>query len=479
MRTSRKTTLLILAICILTFKAEAQKTGKNPVIIIPGISGSTLVNPTTGRTVWFSVKRDKYDDLRLPMTSSLIERNRDSLIPIDIIREVELPVLPDVDVYKTLIEALKARGYTEASWANPQAADVFYVFAYDWRRDNVESARLLMQRMSAVKRTLKRPELKFDLLAHSMGGLIARYAAMYGTADLSRRRNPVPNWAGTAHIRKLMMFGTPNEGSFAAFDALLNGYPILADRKLPLVDDLRAEDVMTIPSVFQLLPSQNSARFFDEKLRPLKVDIYDIKTWIKYGWGSLADPKFLSKLKDARRLAIQNKEIKPVRPDKDASVDDRLLSRTTFGQVRAYFSAALERAERFHAALDAQTTDSPIQIYAYGGNCSETLDGAIILHDKDKDRWITLLDDEDIKTADGEKVSKDAVKGILFAPGDGRVTTRSLLGEMSTLGKAATRVGITLESSLFTCGSHFTLFLEKPILDSFLSALIVEKVKQP
>ena len=30
----------------------------------------------------------------------------------------------------------------------------------------------------------------------------------------------------------------------------------------------------------------------------MTVDIYDPETWMKYGWGELSDPKFLSKLKD-------------------------------------------------------------------------------------------------------------------------------------------------------------------------------------
>ncbi|MBP7474337.1 MAG: hypothetical protein KA810_03680, partial [Pyrinomonadaceae bacterium] len=275
---SKRLTLISVVLVAAIISTNAQATGKPPIIIIPGISGSQLVNPATNKAVWFSVKRDKDDDLRLPMTSSILSRNRDSLQAQDIIRKVELPVLPDVEVYQTLIDSLKERGYTEATWNNPKATDVFYVFAYDWRRDNVESAQLLMQKMTDAKRRLRTPNLKFDILAHSMGGLVARYAAMYGSADLSRNGSPVPTWAGAAHIDKLMMFGTPNEGAFSAFDTLLNGYPIVANRDLPFVDDPRPEDVMTNPSVFQLIPHQNSARFLDENLQPLTVDIYNVDT---------------------------------------------------------------------------------------------------------------------------------------------------------------------------------------------------------
>lgn len=478
---SRLIILLVFLFLVTGTFASAQTTGKRPVIIIPGVSGSELLNPATGRTVWFSVRRDKDDDLRLPMTSPILRNNRDSLKVKDIIRSIELTLLPDVEVYQSLIDALKARGYTEGNWNKPQATDVFYLFPYDWRRDNVEAAQSLMRKMSEAKRILNRPDLKFDILAHSMGGLIARYAAMYGAAEPPRNgRKPIPTWAGSAHISKLMMFGTPNEGSFSSFDALLNGYPIVANRKLPFIDDLRAEDVMTQPSVFQLIPHQSSARFLDENLKPLSVDLYDVKTWLKYGWGAISDPKFLSKLKDAPKLALKNKKIKPESLSKGANRDDRLLSQTTFAQVRAYFAASLDRAKRFHLALDAVTKPSAVQIYAYGGNCAQTLDAVVLIHDAKKNEWKTLLDARDIKTADGKEIKKDEVKLAMFSIGDGRVTKSSLLAERSLPGNAETvNYTIPLTSSFLACGSHTKLFLEKEIQDSFMSALMVEKKEQP
>ncbi|MBV9215539.1 MAG: hypothetical protein JO053_05130, partial [Acidobacteria bacterium] len=106
--------LLVAALLLSIFAlAEfSQTVGKPPVIIIPGITGSELVNSKTGRTVWFSVRRDKEDDIRLPMTSTVFTRDRDSLKVKDIIRFVDLKILPDVEVYQTVIDALKAKGYT-------------------------------------------------------------------------------------------------------------------------------------------------------------------------------------------------------------------------------------------------------------------------------------------------------------------------------------------------------------------------------
>lgn len=467
-----------------TLDKNALVTGKNPIIIIPGISGSVLVNSKNGKTVWFAVRRDKDDDLRLPMTSANLARNRDSLIPKDIIREVKLPgILPDVEVYQGLIDSLKARGFAEGDWNKPQAADVFYVFPYDFRRDNVETARILIQKVEAVKRALGRPDLKFDIIAHSMGGLISRYAAMYGAADLpSAGAKPVPTWAGAKHINKLLMFGTPNEGAFGSFDAAINGYTVVSQRNLPFIDDFRPEDVLTNPSLFQLLPHQTSARFLDENLQPVKVDLYNPNTWRKYGWGAINDPKFLGKLKDAARLAARDSSIKPEKLKKDANFDDKVLSQTSYAQVQSYFAVVLSRAKRFNLALDAPTIKSPIQIYAYGGNCQPTLDAVVLMRNDKKDRWLTLTDARDIKTSSGREIKKDEVRAAMFTPGDGRVTTRSLLAasEESKGGtEEVVKTIFPLKSSYFACGLHTQLFLEKTIQDSFLSALVVEKTQQP
>jgi pimeloyl-ACP methyl ester carboxylesterase len=467
-----------------TADKNPPSSGKNPVIIIPGISGSQLVNPKTGKTVWFNVRRDKDDDLRLPMTSTNLTQNRDTLIAKDIIREVKLPgILPDVEVYQGLIDSLKARGFSEADWNKPQATDVFYVFPYDWRRDNVETARLLIQKIEAVKRTIRRPNLKFDIIAHSMGGLIARYAAMYGAADLlPEGRKPVPSWAGAKHINKILMFGTPNEGAVGSFDAVINGYTVVSERNLPFIDDFRPEDVLSSPALFQLLPHQATARFFDENLQPLKIDFYNPQTWRTYGWGAINDPKFLGKLKDAARIAVQNKDVKPEKLAKNANFDDRLLSQTTHAQIQAYFATVLSRAKRFQIALDAATPKLPIQLFAYGGNCLPTLDAVVLMRNDKKDRWETLTVARDIKTASGKVITSKEVKDALFVLGDGRVTRRSLLAESESSKGGTEKMVKTIfpvNSSFFACGLHTQLFLEKTIQDSFLSALIVEQTKQP
>ena len=171
------------------FAPTKARTGKRPVIIIPGIMGSELVNSKTKERVWINLSNAKTDGLSLPISPDFVQ-NRDQLIADKIIERAKISsFLPEVSIYEALIEAMKQYGgYTPGDWKNPDrangGADKYNVFAYDWRRDNVENARLLVCKVEELKRKIGNENLRFNIIAHSMGGLIARYAAMYGDADL-------------------------------------------------------------------------------------------------------------------------------------------------------------------------------------------------------------------------------------------------------------------------------------------------------
>src|SRR5918911_948031 len=208
------------------FAGARARTGKRPVIVIPGTLGSQMVNRKTGEVVWPGVLRSSGDGLSLPVSPDLAA-NRDDLVASKIVATLKLArIAPEVYVYYELLRALERYGgYREGDWDAPPAdgdRDTFYVFPYDWRRDKVETARELVARVEALKEKLGRPDLKFNVVAHSMGGLVTRYAAMYGAADLPAEGEIVrPTWAGASFINKIFMFGTPNEGSAEAFTTLL------------------------------------------------------------------------------------------------------------------------------------------------------------------------------------------------------------------------------------------------------------------
>src|SRR5687767_8674260 len=220
--------IILFAVAELVFSQAPAKpaTGKIPVIVIPGITGSTLYNKKTNKEVWFKLTRPKDDDIRLPIGPDL-GKNRDLLEARDIVRGVRIAsFLPEIEIYERLIYFLEVNGgYKEAVWEDPGKnghQDTFYVFPYDWRRDNVENARLLVNRIEKLKAKLKKPNLKFNIVAHSMGGLIARYAAMYGDVEIPPG-DPIATWAGAKHLDKIFMLGTPNDGSILALRANLGG----------------------------------------------------------------------------------------------------------------------------------------------------------------------------------------------------------------------------------------------------------------
>src|SRR4028119_699945 len=72
---------LALSLLLLANQFAIAQTGKRPIIVIPGITGSQLVNSETGKTAWFtfSLSRDEPDDLRLPMSPNL-RQNKDALV---------------------------------------------------------------------------------------------------------------------------------------------------------------------------------------------------------------------------------------------------------------------------------------------------------------------------------------------------------------------------------------------------------------
>ncbi|MFN6963869.1 MAG: lipase/acyltransferase domain-containing protein [Pyrinomonadaceae bacterium] len=444
--------------------SEAPAEPKRPVIIIPGVTGSTIVSSDTGKTVWFTFgfSRDEPDDLRLPITANL-RANRDTLVASDIIREVKLPgilkVLPEIGVYGDALAGLRKAGYEEGDWNKPKASDVYYVFAYDWRRDNVESAQLLIHKIEALKAKLGRPDLKFDILAHSMGGLVANYAARFGAADLPARGTPRVTWAGARHINRILMFGVPNLGSFSAFEVLTRGYSI-AGRKLPWVTDLGPDDVFSIPALYQLLPSGPDVKFFDGDLKPLKVDIFDAANWVRYRWGAIADPKFLGKLRDAGTIP----GVKPIEWKK-RNHDDELLAATTYRGASAFLAAALSRARQFSAAINGPVDSSPVEMLVYGSECEPTLNAAILMRNGKDDKWTTLTQPEKIKRPAGGEFSRDEVAKVMFASGDGRVTRDSLLPVVLS------RPLFPVSIKFFACAEHQKLMNDQTIAGTYLALL--------
>ncbi|MGA9025504.1 MAG: alpha/beta fold hydrolase [Steroidobacteraceae bacterium] len=125
-------------------------------------------------------------------------------------------------------------------------------YPYDWRLGLDELG-------AALALHIKAEGGPVSLVAHSMGGLVARMAV-----------GMLPKW----RVRRLIMLGTPNFGSFGAVQAIRGTYPFV--RKVARLDpqhspEFLAENVFcSFPGLYQLLPPRRRLR---------SVNLYDPAGW--------------------------------------------------------------------------------------------------------------------------------------------------------------------------------------------------------
>ena len=444
-------------------RKSANQAGKPPLIIIPGILGTELVNQKTGERLWPELFPKDRAALHLPIASPNFAENRDDVVAVRVIESAQLVTfLPELGVYGALLEALeKHGGYRRGDIDAPPSdgdRDTFYLFAYDWRRDNVETARLLAGKIAKIKARLNRPDLRFDLIAHSMGGLVARYFAMYGDRDLQIESQPQPDWSGTGHIQRLIMFGAPNAGSMDAFRSVLRGYSVTEANKpqLRLFRALGRAMIFTVPSVYQIFPRNEAARFLDAELKPVAVNLFDVETWKRYGWSSLFDPGFRA---DEQRAFVRKLGEDAGKATFEKLATDRLN----------YLRAVLQHAAAFHRALDAESAPpADLRLHLVGGDCEPTLAGALLVDVRGQSR--THFYPRDIPRS----LRKRALE-LLFIPGDGRVTRHSLFGlalHPETNETIARAMKLSPTQTLFGCEAHGDLPINPTMMNNLLTLLL-------
>lgn len=79
----------------------------------------------------------------------------------------------------------------------------YYVFYYDWRQDNVITAGKLANFIDQIRKDYDDPDLKVDIVAHSMGGLITRYFVRYGREDVLDGNDFPVKLYGAERVRRI------------------------------------------------------------------------------------------------------------------------------------------------------------------------------------------------------------------------------------------------------------------------------------
>jgi pimeloyl-ACP methyl ester carboxylesterase len=306
-------------------------------MVVWGVFGSGKVNPNTAAGARL---------ISLPMEKGkTFNQLRDDLEPAGTLDQVVVrlwgyPI--ELSTYAHILGVLGVGGYRDQQLAEDGVVDygdrhfTCFQFPYDWRRDIVESAkeldRFIHEKRRYVQQEIEKRfgieeyDVKFDIVAHSMGGLVARYYLRYGTQDLPADGSlPELTWAGSRHVEHLVMIGTPNAGSIEALLRMVNGY-----RPALLLPHFPAAIVGTMPSIYQLLPRSRHKPVLDEKGRPVQ-DLLSPDLWQQNRWG-LANP-------------VQDRVLKLLLPGIDSPQKRQRIARD-------HQAKALRRARQFNAAMD-------------------------------------------------------------------------------------------------------------------------------
>ena len=205
-------------------------------LILPGILGSTIGRKRPGPfddVLWF----DPIDIFNGRLSALALNGGPSNLQPLGAVEFT----------YLRMKLSLVRDGY-----------DAHY-HPYDWRLSLETAARGLLERIS------KEGASQINLVAHSMGGLVARAALGIG----QREGHPAAK-----KIRRVVMLGTPNFGSFAPVQVLRATYGTV--RKVAALDRkhdapwLAKHVLSTFPSLCETMPDP-------EKFNA--VDLYRVSTW--------------------------------------------------------------------------------------------------------------------------------------------------------------------------------------------------------
>src|SRR5262249_30480830 len=143
---------------------------------------------------------------------------------------------------------------------------------YDWRKDNFEAAGRLADKLDEIV-TIHGNNSEISLVAHSMGGLVARAYLESGSFD---------NRPGHPAVKLLLTLGTPHRGAPMALLAALG-----KEKRLFLSRDQVAQ-VANDPrytALYQLLPPRHEPFAWDRTVhaRASIVDVYDPQTASRLG----------------------------------------------------------------------------------------------------------------------------------------------------------------------------------------------------
>ena len=344
-----------------TAAAAASQDPDNLVLYIPGIMGSQLCQP-----------RER------PLPDNLLW-----LDPTDIQRgHLEMLAMPGPQL---LACGPMLYGYLPLKLALQAAGFTVRCFAHDWRRDIADTGLVFSRVLAACTAR------NISVVAHSMGGLIARIALQAPAGD---------------RVRRLITMGTPHAGSWAPVQAVRGVYPLV--RRLAQLDPYHtpeqlARDVFSsFHSLYQMLPLDGA------------LDLIDSRSWPSSGPqpnATLLDrvPMLRLGAPDSRISTIAGHGFQTIvnlaRVEEDFYYRNEFAGDGTVPTARATLAGCeawycrvshndLPRSPEVHAALRRLLADEapalPSAAPAQNAPPTSTSDSELRRHFTDKINWATL-----------------------------------------------------------------------------------------
>jgi hypothetical protein len=420
-----------------------------PLIVIPGAFGSSLRKRSSGREIWpasdYQLLFSDYRELELPIDPATLEPIAHNAEAYAVFREGL-----GRDFYGGVIDTLRRVGGYERRLPGVPALDSagpgLYLHLYDFRLDGVRAARGLAELIARIRQDYGDPQLKVDIVAHSGGGMIARYFIRHGTRDLPSAGALEPTYEGAAAVRRLLLVGTPNLGTMQPVLSLLRGEEIGLRR-------IRPEIVATCTGITEMMPHPAVPWLIDLQGRQVDADLYDIETWRDFGW-SVFDPD------------IAGRTI--------ASHGGGAEGRRHLDLLREYLARNLVRGRVFANSFATRPDSRDVPTWVFGGDCAPTL-ARLVLESVGGRHYARERVDDIAAPAASD------YQQLMHEPGDLVVTRSSLLGRR-TLDVAAPRgpeESLRIAHALFFCEQHQKLTGNASFQDNLLHALLSADIDSP
>lgn len=445
------TTILILVACNNSNKPDlarlyqlngSSQTEQVPLILTHGILGSKLRFKETKQEIWPGNVRklvfSKYKDLAYDINNISFEPLQNDQEAYSI-----MDTISGFDVYQEIIDTLTQYGNYQLANVSDEYSPgrKLYIFNYDWRQDNVKSAQQLDVFIKKIQAKYpKKQNQKVDIVAHSMGGLITRYYMRYGTKDVLNDDKFVAKLEGAKNIRKAVFLGTPNLGLVLSVNRFVNGYQF-GLKTIPI------EVMITMPSIYQMLPHSLTNWIVDLKGNEVKMDIFDYKTWEKYDW------------------AIYNPIVRENILNNGENIE---LAQAKIKTLELFFAKNLLRGKRFLLALSENLENYSHDFIMMGGDCAKT-PARLVMEYHDGKYLVRTMPSQVRQKYDGINYEQ-----LMLEPGDGHVTKSSLLARVKldpTVARPESSF-FPIKYKILLCESHRTLTSNIAFQDNLLDILL-------